>query len=112
MRSSEGQREREGGNVKTQPEVDVANPEGGATTTPAAQRLRDRLRIGLTIDVRGHGKAGGGLILAMQSFGAAIAMEGKMDVQDWPLSRDRPLVQRSATHCKAQSRSSRPPMRS
>ena len=38
------------------------------------ERLQERLRAGLAIDVRGHGKAGGGLILAMQSFGAAIAM--------------------------------------
>jgi len=54
-------------------------------TTLAAQRLRDRLRAGLAVDVRGHGKAGGGLILAMQSFGAAIALDPEMDVQDWPL---------------------------
>jgi 2-oxoacid:acceptor oxidoreductase gamma subunit (pyruvate/2-ketoisovalerate family) len=47
--------------------------------------LRNRLASGLPIDVRGHGKAGGGLILAMQSFGAAIATDPKMDVQDWPL---------------------------
>jgi len=54
-------------------------------STGAATRLRERLRSGLTIDVRGHGKAGGGLILAIQSFGAAIAMDPQMDVQDWPL---------------------------
>jgi pyruvate ferredoxin oxidoreductase gamma subunit/2-oxoisovalerate ferredoxin oxidoreductase gamma subunit len=53
--------------------------------TLANQRLRDRLRAGLAVDVRGHGKAGGGLILAMQSFGAAIALDPDMDVQDWPL---------------------------
>jgi 2-oxoacid:acceptor oxidoreductase gamma subunit (pyruvate/2-ketoisovalerate family) len=35
--------------------------------------------------VRGHGKAGGGLILALQSFGAAIASRGDLGVQDWPL---------------------------
>jgi 2-oxoacid:acceptor oxidoreductase gamma subunit (pyruvate/2-ketoisovalerate family) len=54
-------------------------------TTTAIARLHERLNAGLPIDVRGHGKAGGGLILAMQSFGAAIARDPKMDVQDWPL---------------------------
>ncbi len=58
---------------------------GANARTGAADRLRERLRAGLAIDVRGHGKAGGGLILAMQSFGAAIAMNPQMDVQDWPL---------------------------
>ena len=56
---------------------------GANARTRAAQRLQERLRAGLAIDVRGHGKAGGGLILAMQSFGAAIAMNPAMDVQDW-----------------------------
>jgi pyruvate ferredoxin oxidoreductase gamma subunit/2-oxoisovalerate ferredoxin oxidoreductase gamma subunit len=51
----------------------------------AARRLQERLRAGLAIDVRGHGKAGGGLVLAMQSFGAAVATSGGLDVQDWPL---------------------------
>jgi 2-oxoacid:acceptor oxidoreductase gamma subunit (pyruvate/2-ketoisovalerate family) len=51
----------------------------------AIQRLRDRLDSGLPVDVRGHGKAGGGLILAIQSFAAGIAMDPRMDVQDWPL---------------------------
>jgi 2-oxoacid:acceptor oxidoreductase gamma subunit (pyruvate/2-ketoisovalerate family) len=64
--------------------VDVVDP-GANARTSAADRLRERLRAGLAIDVRGHGKAGGGLILAMQSFGAAIAMNPQMDVQDWPL---------------------------
>jgi 2-oxoacid:acceptor oxidoreductase gamma subunit (pyruvate/2-ketoisovalerate family) len=54
-------------------------------TTFAGKRLRERLRSGMAIDVRGHGKAGGGLILAMQSFGAAVAMDPSIDVQDWPL---------------------------
>ncbi len=53
--------------------------------TAAARQLRARLAAGLAIDVRGHGKAGGGLILAMQSFGAAVAMDASIDVQDWPL---------------------------
>src|SRR6185436_7694306 len=50
-----------------------------------AKGLQERLRAGLAIDVRGHGKAGGGLVLAMQSFGAAVALNGQLDVQDWPL---------------------------
>jgi 2-oxoacid:acceptor oxidoreductase gamma subunit (pyruvate/2-ketoisovalerate family) len=61
------------------------NPKATAKVRGAAERLADRLRAGLAIDVRGHGKAGGGLVLAMQSFGAAIAMNPKLDVQDWPL---------------------------
>jgi 2-oxoacid:acceptor oxidoreductase gamma subunit (pyruvate/2-ketoisovalerate family) len=51
----------------------------------AAIDLRARLRAGQAIDLRGHGKAGGGLILAMQSFGAAVATDPSIDVQDWPL---------------------------
>jgi 2-oxoacid:acceptor oxidoreductase gamma subunit (pyruvate/2-ketoisovalerate family) len=57
----------------------------GTAANHAPRRLQDRLRSGLAVDVRGHGKAGGGLILALQSFGAAIAMDARMDVQDWPL---------------------------
>jgi 2-oxoacid:acceptor oxidoreductase gamma subunit (pyruvate/2-ketoisovalerate family) len=70
--------------VSEQEGVDVVDPGTNARTGPG-ERLQERLRAGLAIDVRGHGKAGGGLILAMQSFGAAIAMNPKMDVQDWPL---------------------------
>lgn len=47
--------------------------------------LREKLARGESVDLRGHGKAGGGLILAVQSFGAAVAMHGDLDVQDWPL---------------------------
>lgn len=43
-----------------------------------------RLRRGEPIDLRGDGKAGGGLVLAVQAFGAALAEAG-YDVQDWPL---------------------------
>ena len=43
-----------------------------------------RLEQGESIDVRGDGKAGGGLVLVMQSFGAALA-RSNYDVQDWPL---------------------------
>lgn len=46
--------------------------------------LRERLDRGESIDLRGDGKAGGGLVLAVQSFGAALAKSG-FDVQDWPL---------------------------
>jgi Pyruvate/2-oxoacid:ferredoxin oxidoreductase gamma subunit len=47
--------------------------------------LQARLERGDVIDVRGDGKAGGGLVLAMQAFGAALASSPGLDVQDWPL---------------------------
>ena len=50
-----------------------------------AQRLRGLLDEGGTIDVRGLGKAGGGLVLAVQAFGSAVADIPGLDVQDWPL---------------------------
>jgi Pyruvate/2-oxoacid:ferredoxin oxidoreductase gamma subunit len=50
----------------------------------AAQRLRERIESGAAIDLRGDGKAGGGLVLAVQAFAAALAGEG-LDVQEWPL---------------------------
>ncbi len=50
-----------------------------------AQFLRQRLESGASVDVRGDGKAGGGLVLVMQSFGAALATHPELDVQDWPL---------------------------
>jgi pyruvate ferredoxin oxidoreductase gamma subunit len=46
--------------------------------------IAERLDRGEPIDLRGDGKAGGGLMLAVQSFGAALALGG-YDVQDWPL---------------------------
>jgi pyruvate ferredoxin oxidoreductase gamma subunit len=46
--------------------------------------LAERLDRGEAIDLRGDGKAGGGLVLAIQAFGAALARAG-YDVQDWPL---------------------------
>jgi pyruvate ferredoxin oxidoreductase gamma subunit len=46
--------------------------------------LRTRLDRGEAIDLRGDGKAGGGLVLAIQAFGQALAQAG-FDVQDWPL---------------------------
>ncbi len=47
--------------------------------------LRERLDRGDVIDLRGDGKAGGGLVLATQAFGAALRAGGVLDVQDWPL---------------------------
>ena len=38
-----------------------------------AEELKLRLDRGEPIDVRGDGKAGGGLVLAMQAFGGALA---------------------------------------
>ncbi len=49
-----------------------------------AERLRDRLAGGESIDLRGHGKAGGGLVLAVQAFARAVISSG-MDARDWPL---------------------------
>ncbi len=56
-----------------------------AAMTSRAQLLRERLARGDSIDLRGHGKAGGGLMLAIQSFAAAVAEMPDLDVQDWPL---------------------------
>lgn len=47
-------------------------------------RLREKLSRGEAVDFRGDGKAGGGLVLALQAFGGAIAKSGELDVQDWP----------------------------
>jgi 2-oxoacid:acceptor oxidoreductase gamma subunit (pyruvate/2-ketoisovalerate family) len=47
--------------------------------------LRERLERGEAIDLRGDGKAGGGLVLAVQALAAALAARGDLDVQDWPL---------------------------
>ncbi|HWE23912.1 MAG TPA: 2-oxoacid:acceptor oxidoreductase family protein, partial [Myxococcales bacterium] len=49
------------------------------------KRLRALLDSGGTIDLRGTGKAGGGLVLAVQAFAAAVADVPGLDVQDWPL---------------------------
>jgi Pyruvate/2-oxoacid:ferredoxin oxidoreductase gamma subunit/Pyruvate/2-oxoacid:ferredoxin oxidoreductase delta subunit len=51
----------------------------------ANNRLAARIERGEPIDLRGDGKAGGGLVLAVQAFGAALAARGDLDVQDWPL---------------------------
>lgn len=53
-----------------------------ASTTPT---FRERLRNGESIDLRGYGKAGGGLVLAVQAFGEALSSDPALDVQDWPL---------------------------
>jgi pyruvate ferredoxin oxidoreductase gamma subunit len=52
---------------------------------PGSRKLEERLAGGEPIDLRGDGKAGGGLVLVVQAFAAAIAREGKLDVQEWPL---------------------------
>jgi len=46
--------------------------------------IRDRLQRGESIDIRGDGKAGGGLVLAIQTFAVALS-QTDLDVQDWPL---------------------------
>jgi pyruvate ferredoxin oxidoreductase gamma subunit len=46
--------------------------------------LAARLERGGMLDLRGDGKAGGGLVLAVQAFGGSLAAAG-FDVQDWPL---------------------------
>ncbi len=53
-------------------------------TVPVAARIRDRLQRGDSIDLRGHGKAGGGLVLAVQAFSEALCANTTLDVQDWP----------------------------
>lgn len=53
--------------------------------TRRSQLLRERLDRGDSIDLRGYGKAGGGLMLAVQSFAAALAQTPGLDVQEWPL---------------------------
>jgi hypothetical protein len=47
--------------------------------------LRARLERGDSIDIRGLGKAGGGLVLAIQAFAEALTADPRLDVQDWPL---------------------------
>lgn len=51
----------------------------------AAERIRLRLTRGDAVDLRGYGKAGGGLVLAIQAFGEALSGNAGLDVQDWPL---------------------------
>jgi Pyruvate/2-oxoacid:ferredoxin oxidoreductase gamma subunit/ferredoxin len=53
--------------------------------TGRAERLRGILATGGTVDLRGTGKAGGGLVLAVQAFGGAISDVPGLEVQDWPL---------------------------
>jgi pyruvate ferredoxin oxidoreductase gamma subunit len=48
------------------------------------RELATRLERGGMLDLRGDGKAGGGLVLAVQAFGSTLAAAG-FDVQDWPL---------------------------
>jgi pyruvate ferredoxin oxidoreductase gamma subunit len=58
--------------------------EGRVTPTARDTLLAERLERGQTIDVRGEGKAGGGLILAMQAFTTALATRPELDAQEWP----------------------------
>jgi pyruvate ferredoxin oxidoreductase gamma subunit/2-oxoisovalerate ferredoxin oxidoreductase gamma subunit len=52
---------------------------------PAVSTLAQRLARGEAIDLRGDGKAGGGLVLVMQSFAAALARDAALAVHEWPL---------------------------
>jgi Pyruvate/2-oxoacid:ferredoxin oxidoreductase gamma subunit/NAD-dependent dihydropyrimidine dehydrogenase PreA subunit len=47
--------------------------------------IRERLDARDALDLRGDGKAGGGLVLCIQSFGVALGAEPDLDVQNWPL---------------------------
>ncbi len=58
---------------------------GEGSVLSIAERLNAKLARGESVDLRGHGKAGGGLLLAVQSFGGAVAKRPDLDVQDWPL---------------------------
>ena len=49
-----------------------------------SSQLQEKLARGEAVDFRGDGKAGGGLVLALQAFGSALAKTGELDVQDWP----------------------------
>ena len=49
------------------------------------QRLHELLVGGETVDVRGYGKAGGGLVLVMQAFARMLTTRSHLVVQDWPL---------------------------
>jgi pyruvate ferredoxin oxidoreductase gamma subunit len=52
---------------------------------PQRADLAGRLALGEVIDVRGDGKAGGGLVLVMQALGAALARDPLLAVHEWPL---------------------------
>ena len=57
------------------------------TTVPPASRpqlFRLALERGEAVLVRGHGVAGGGLLLALQALGAALAAHHALQVQEWP----------------------------
>lgn len=53
--------------------------------SPERADLAGRLARGEVIDVRGDGKAGGGLVLVMQALGAALARDPSLAVHEWPL---------------------------
>ncbi|HEY3446617.1 MAG TPA: 2-oxoacid:acceptor oxidoreductase family protein [Myxococcales bacterium] len=57
------------------------------TTVPPKTRpqlLRQALERGEAVLVRAHGEAGGGALLALQAFGAALASHRALQVQEWP----------------------------
>ncbi len=60
----------------------VLEADDRAAGAPSA--LAKRLARGEAIDVRGDGKAGGGLVLVMQAFGAALARDPELAVHEWP----------------------------
>jgi len=53
--------------------------------TARQTKLQEILASGGTVDLRGTGKAGGGLVLAVQAFASALGEVRDLDVQDWPL---------------------------
>jgi 2-oxoacid:acceptor oxidoreductase gamma subunit (pyruvate/2-ketoisovalerate family) len=60
-------------------------PSPSSPQASAAAWLHSRLEHGETIDIRGDGKAGGGLVLVIQAFGSAVSLRDGLDVQNWPL---------------------------
>lgn len=48
-----------------------------------SELLRQALARGEPLLVRAHGAAGGGLVLALQAFGAALAAHRGLEVQEW-----------------------------
>lgn len=61
-----------------------------------SELLRERLARGDSLDLRGYGKVGGGLMLAIQSFAAAVVETPGVEVKDWPLFS---TVRKGATVC-------------
>lgn len=51
---------------------------------PSSFSFRDPLNAGEVIEIRGDGKAGSGLLMAMQMFGVALGRKKSIYVQEWP----------------------------